>query len=762
MGNRNTITVQLTVNDDGSVVMQKFGKTGEEAINRVVNASPKATSALNLIKSSYLELSAKAATAYMLVMKAVQYMDEAAQAMQQESSFRIMAESYDTNADKMISNMKNVTRETIDDSALMGKAVKMMTLGFDPSQIERFTGVIHTAAQIAGTSDADAYDRLADAISTRMPKALIQMGAVTRTQMKIVNDAINNGADETMLYELAMANLELKQKQLSGTTDDASVSMQRFHAQLQQTREAAGGLLITGMQKLYSLFQGIGVVSLLASSGIYKVLAAKNALNATLHTGDNSKYWADLSAQYLSMAQSDMAAAVKLSGMADDNLRGTAEVGRKATAAEIENSRKRVKAREDELKSFSAAAEAKKKSEELNQSWKEVAMTLNARIDSEGLNELKKQLIDNQLEADKLIAKYKTIPGAVDLIKRAQEVADSDAIKKAEEKSLDAFEKRIQEELERDRKVYEERERLRQDRLTAEREIFQDLAGFEDSYYSAVVALIDDQSDKYRELQISEVSITAWATEQKRQAFLKLARTVSGYGSFSDGWNEGLKDWVKDNLATEFAQAEMMSKTTATAMRESFSNLFFDSLKGETKNFSVYWNSFADAVLKKMTDNIAAMVTEWIMGLEQMKQAQSVINSTSGLIETGLSFVAEAIGGSMVPVAHTGGVVGRDSFPSRVVPASAFIGAPRYHSGKGEIPAILQDGESVLTENQMAALGAGMQSGGGGNANTYHIYCWDSKSLEDFIKRNANVFHQNTVDGVKDNKTRSALKRYLS
>lgn len=63
---------------------------------------------------------------------------------------------------------------------------------------------------------------------------------------------------------------------------------------------------------------------------------------------------------------------------------------------------------------------------------------------------------------------------------------------------------------------------------------------------------------------------------------------------------------------------------------------------------------------------------------------------------------------------HNGGVVGSTPTFSRPIPALAFAGAPRYHSGgiaglrPDEVPAILQKGEVVLPR------GAGVKNGGGG------------------------------------------------
>lgn len=75
---------------------------------------------------------------------------------------------------------------------------------------------------------------------------------------------------------------------------------------------------------------------------------------------------------------------------------------------------------------------------------------------------------------------------------------------------------------------------------------------------------------------------------------------------------------------------------------------------------------------------------------------------------------------SFIPgIAHSGWYVGREAPADgfRAVPAMAFAGAPRLHSGGGwfaqdEYPAILQRGERVLNRDETAAYHAGMAAGG--------------------------------------------------
>jgi lambda family phage tail tape measure protein len=76
----------------------------------------------------------------------------------------------------------------------------------------------------------------------------------------------------------------------------------------------------------------------------------------------------------------------------------------------------------------------------------------------------------------------------------------------------------------------------------------------------------------------------------------------------------------------------------------------------------------------------------------------------------GSSFVPGP-GGVLVPVIHSGGVVGADRLATRTMDATSFAGAPRFHRGgmaPGETPAILQYGEAVFTPGQLRALGAAM------------------------------------------------------
>lgn len=104
---------------------------------------------------------------------------------------------------------------------------------------------------------------------------------------------------------------------------------------------------------------------------------------------------------------------------------------------------------------------------------------------------------------------------------------------------------------------------------------------------------------------------------------------------------------------------------------------------------------------------------------------------------------------------HDGGIVGIDS-PTFTcnVPALAFAGAPRLHSGGGwfrndEYPAILQRGERVLNRDETRAYHAGMQAGGySGAVNVPVNVIIENKSGEELTAQKAS--QQSNAQGGLD------------
>jgi hypothetical protein len=100
------------------------------------------------------------------------------------------------------------------------------------------------------------------------------------------------------------------------------------------------------------------------------------------------------------------------------------------------------------------------------------------------------------------------------------------------------------------------------------------------------------------------------------------------------------------------------------------------------------------------------LVTSMIADLAKLAARRFIL----GPIANALSGALGAAGGIFANILHAGGMVGAPG-PARMVPALAFAGAPRMHSGgwaglrPDEVPAILQRGERVLSRREAAGYG---------------------------------------------------------
>lgn len=368
----------------------------------------KQTSFIDSLKANWIATSVAVVAAWGLVNKAVGMMDQGAHAQQVASSFKIMADAAGVSSDDMIASMKAATKETIDDSDLMQKANKLMLAGYNPDQIVRFSGVVIAASQYMGTSVSESYERISDALATRMPKAMVQAGAVTKDQMAIVTKALEGGATQSELMELAIANLAVKTLKLQGTQDGATLSLQRFHAQVAETKELVGMGLIAGLQKLGGVFQEIGVLSLYSSAGMWKAIGAYASFQSVISTGGLSKAWADISATYRSNAEADLTAAGVLAKKAHDNFMGISENGAKASKAEIDAAQAVVDAQMKKLGIYHDNSEAAKKAaHEQEQAYKSITEAIRkATYEAEtiGQTQYEKDVARINSEAEKYAA----------------------------------------------------------------------------------------------------------------------------------------------------------------------------------------------------------------------------------------------------------------------------------------------------------------------------------------------------------------------
>ena len=240
------------------------------------------------------------------------------------------------------------------------------------------------------------------------------------------------------------------------------------------------------------------------------------------------------------------------------------------------------------------------------------------------------------------------------------------------------------------------------------------LAGAFDGARAAMAALLaavrgtDDESADALDAAVSGAQRMSEALDQAEAAAGRAGATGRQAGrDTASGAEEALTGWqaVTAALSDYADKAREIGSDIGQALVSAF---------GSAEN------ALADFVRKGRL-NFRDLVTSMIADLARLAARRFIL----GPIANALSGALGGRGGIFANILHTGGMVGMPG-PGRMVPAIAFAGAPRMHSGgwvglkPDEVPAILQRGERVLSRREAAGYG------GRGGAPTIWRLSWPS------------------------------------
>lgn len=230
-------------------------------------------------------------------------------------------------------------------------------------------------------------------------------------------------------------------------------------------------------------------------------------------------------------------------------------------------------------------------------------------------------------------------------------------------------------------------------------DFYRELADLSGSYGQSIEyqnQLIEQQAQLYRTSGIPEALVQQWQALKKletaRDPWSGFARTTNKYFSDATNWAERLGSiWgnTMDGMTDALTEFCMTGKL----------------------NFNDLANDFIRQVVRMQMQAAVSGLFKGIGSIVMGGFGDMFSTTTSSVTSEGVSY-------EMTTGWHRGGLVGI-SAPTftRSVPAMAFAGAPRLHSGGGlfrsdEYPAILQRGERVLNRDETAAYHAGMAAGG--------------------------------------------------
>jgi hypothetical protein len=541
------------------------------------------------------------------------------------------------------------------------------------------------------------------------------------------------------LLSMAIAQFNLQAARSGGVTGKAAEGIQQFKAEMKELRETLGGGLLEGLQKLWGELQSVAGFALAASGGIFKLMQASNALFAggaqKLGFPETAKLYDERAKKWATEAAAAKGASNELYQKAFANISGEAPGGGKTVAGKpsVSQAEKDYQALLDKLnyqlgakKRQEEAEKAQKEKERLDGLWLasegaklEAADEINDKYfkerkdDQERLHAREMELFDEREKENaeylaKMPAQMKAVREA-DIQSQFAELDVAEAAGKAHKDTLT-------------------------DRIRLSKEIL--------SLQTENLGKIDKLTDP-----------TGWITQQKeiegtRQKLMELGVELqSATGTMGEGFGKGWTDWI-NNARSSFDQGKYMAQETAQAMQQTFSNFFFDAWTGKLQSLGDYWRSFSQSILRAWANVISEMIVQWLMkkaaaiataesiveglaaetaavgkltaayyALATAKAAAGILGAIGGLAGAGGGGGAYTFGGgaqpftvmeSLAPTWHGGGVPGADA-PAfyRIVPASAFANAERYHAGigPGEKAAVIRNDEGVFTAGQMRALG---------------------------------------------------------
>lgn len=323
--------------------------------------------------------------------------------------------------------------------------------------------------------------------------------------------------------------------------------------------------------------------------------------------------------------------------------------------------------------------------------------------------------------------------GNLDSVEMAQAKAEAGLAKKMASDSWQAVAKA--DPLAYERRIALEREKIqlesRQKIAEIEKDFLDDARETLNGGYEQERAALDAKYELYKKHVTDKSLVDQWYEKERRK--------------IDKGGFAGIQRAADDMLESSTDWAEQMGGLYTSTM-DGLIDSTMRWVNGSKNAFADVANSFANMLLKMaLQASITGIGQSILGGLGGMFGGTYSGGQVATMESNGMRFSGGDSGWlNGVHGHHRGGIVGI-SAPSftRSLPAAAFYGAPRFHTGgglfgPGEYPAVLLRGERVLNRGETAAYHAGMSAGGGRVVVNNKVYNYSSAVVEQEQRPNGN------------------------
>lgn len=216
---------------------------------------------------------------------------------------------------------------------------------------------------------------------------------------------------------------------------------------------------------------------------------------------------------------------------------------------------------------------------------------------------------------------------------------------------------------------------------------------------------LKDIKNRLLDLQSPYQKAISEAEEWKTKALKGLDETKAGYENFRTDVEKIYADMV--------AKAKQSAIESSTQWQDGLYRGLQDIYQ-DTDNLAMQTENLVKNSFQNMEDTLVDFVTSG-----KLNMADFVNSVISDMMRMALQYAVlkPLLGASMgflgIPMAHGGGIIGKDTLSGKAVNPAVFSTAPRFHSGGlvgDEVPIIAKRGEGVFTKGQMEALGGVSQT----------------------------------------------------